>query len=62
MVEHDIELPGRESLTFIDEAALTSRDLDFIASMTRPTQALINEHFAAFAFSCAEPAIESEAA
>jgi hypothetical protein len=62
IAEHDIELPGWEALTRILEAALSSRDLYFAASLHHPSQENLDEHFAAFVLSCAQPVIESEAA
>lgn len=62
IAEHDFDLPYWDSLTLIVESALASRDLYFVASMTRPTQTQLDEHFAAFVLSCAEPTCESEAA
>src|ERR1700677_2995264 len=61
MAEHDIELPGWESLVLILEAALTSRDLDFVAAMRHPSRAKLDDHCPDFVLSCAETPIESEA-
>ena len=62
LADHHIELPGWEALTRILEAALSSRDLYFSASMHHPSQENLDDHFAAFVLACAQPAIESEAA
>jgi hypothetical protein len=62
LAERDLELPDWEALTLIIESALASRDLYYAASMTRPTQACLDEHFAAFVLSYALPAIAPEAA
>jgi hypothetical protein len=62
LAEHDFDLPDWDSLTLIVESALASRDLYFAASMTRPTHKQLDEHFAAFVLSCAEPPTKSGAA
>ena len=44
MSEHDLEVPGWDSLTLIVESALASRDLLFAASINRPGQMELDEH------------------
>jgi len=60
LAEHELELPGWDVLTLIVESALASRDLYFVASINRPCQMKLDEHFAAFVLSCAVQAMESE--
>ena len=57
--EHDLALPGWDLLPLIVESALASRDLFYAASINRPCQMELDEHFAAFVPSCAEASIES---